>query len=238
MGYSKWLGAGAGWIFGGPIGAIVGFVFGSIYDNLKENVTVDGHYKTRQGDFIFSLLVLTAAVMKADERVLKSELNYVKNFFKHNFGREKAKEYISLLGKIIKQEFDIGPVAKQIRDNMDYPSRVQLLQFLFEIAKSDGKVHPRELEIIKRISRYLGIPASEYESVKAMFYEEVSVSYAILGVPETATNEEVRKAYLKKVKENHPDKVAHLGEEIQRAANERLQKINEAWEKIKKERGI
>ena len=238
MGYSKWLGAGAGWIFGGPIGAIMGFVFGSMYDGMQKSVPDQGAQKTQKGDFVFSLLILTAAIMKADGKILKSELNYVKKFFVQNFGESQATDYISTLGKIIKQDFKVREVANQIQTYMDYPSRTQLLQFLFEVAKSDGFVHPKEVELIYQISQDLGIRPSEYESIKAMFYEDIDLNYKILELEKDATDEELRNAYRKKVKENHPDKVAHLGEEIQKAANEKLQKINAAYEKIKKERGI
>ncbi len=238
MAYSKWLGAGAGWIFGGPIGAVMGFVFGSMYDGMKKDVPNQGAQKTQKGDFVFSLLILAAAIMKADNRVLKSELNYVKKFFAQNFGESQAADYISTLGKIIKQDFDVSEIADQIHKYMDYPSRSQLLQFLFEVAKSDGHVHPKEVAVIFQISQHLGIRAAEYESIKAMFYEDLVTNYKILEIHDGATDAEVKKAYYKKVKENHPDKVAHLGEEIQKAANEKLQKINAAYEKVKKERGM
>ena len=238
MAYSKWLGAGAGWIFGGPIGAIMGFVFGSMYDGMKKGIPDQGAQETQKGDFVFSLLILTAAIMKADNRVLKSELNFVKKFFAQNFGDNQATDYISTLGKIIKQDFDVLEVADQIHKYMDYPSRAQLLQFLFEVAKSDGHVHPKEVEVIFQISQRLGIRDAEYVSIKAMFYEELEIIYKIIEVDKDATDAEVKKAYYKKVKENHPDKVAHLGEEIQKAANEKLKKINAAYEKIKKERGL
>jgi DnaJ like chaperone protein len=238
MSLGKWLGMGAGWILLGPIGALFGFIFGSVFDGMQDAGVQQGAQTTQKGDFIFSLLILTASVMKADGRVLKSELNYVKKFFVGNFGESQAKDYIATLGKIIKEEFDVREIADQIHQYMDHASRTQLLQFLFEVAKSDGYVHPKEVELIKEISQHLGIRPAEYESIKAMFYEEVEQSYRILEVAGDATDDEVRDAYRKKVKENHPDKVAHLGEEIQRAANEKLKKINDAYEKIKRERGM
>ena len=176
--------------------------------------------------------------MKADEKVLKSELNFVKDFFKQNFGISQAADYIITLREILKQEYDVIEIARQIGQYMDYPSRTQLLQYLFELAKSDNYVHPKEVELIEKISRNMGIRDAEFLSLKEMFFEEIENHYRILEVAVSATDEEVKAAYRKKVKENHPDKLAHLGPEIQKAANERLQKINEAYEKIKRERGI
>ena len=239
MGILRGIGLGAvGWIFLGPIGGIFGFLFGSMYDGMLKEQAAKGAQQTQKGDFVFSLLVLTASVMKADGKVLKSELNFVKDFFKQNFGTSQAADYIITLREILKQEYDVIEIARQIGQYMDYPSRTQLLQYLFELAKSDNYVHPKEVELIEKISRNMGIRDAEFLSLKEMFFEEIENHYRILEVAVSATDEEVKAAYRKKVKENHPDKLAHLGPEIQKAANERLQKINEAYEKIKRERGI
>ena len=87
MSYGKWLGGGLGWAFAGPIGGILGFAIGSMFDNAGKTEyqriyqSTDPRNRTEAGDFSASLLILAAAVMKADGKVLKSELNFVKNFF-------------------------------------------------------------------------------------------------------------------------------------------------------------
>ena len=81
--FGKWIGGGLGWAFGGPIGALIGFTVGSMFDGGKSQTQrgASGYSgRTTTGGYVMSLLVLVAAVMKADGKVLKSELDYVKKF--------------------------------------------------------------------------------------------------------------------------------------------------------------
>jgi DnaJ like chaperone protein len=232
--YGKWVGGGLGWAFGGPIGALLGFMFGSMYDGMSSGKHEYG--RTQAGDFAVSLLVLTAAVMKADGIVKKSELNYVKGFYKANFGTERAAQYIKILGELLKQELDVQQVGMQIRQYMDYSSRMMLVQYLFGVSQADGSVHAQELEMIRTISGLMGISSNDFESIKAMFVKDTGSAYKVLEISPEASDEEVKKAYRELAKKYHPDKVAHLGEEVKRAAEEKFTKLNAAYEAIKEER--
>jgi DnaJ like chaperone protein len=193
---------------------------------------------TRPGDFAASLVVLAAAVMKADGKVLKGELDFVKDFFKRQFGERLAVDNMLLLRELLKQDINVKDVSQQIRTFMDHASRLQLLHFLFGISNADGYVHTSEVDTIRKISDYLGIRTADFESIKAMFYKDVSSAYRILETNPDANEEELKKAYRKMATKYHPDKVSHLGEEFQKAANEKFQQVNAAWEQIKKERGM
>ena len=235
--YSKWIGGGLGWAFGGPIGAIIGFALGSLFSNTSESEQYIGT-TTQQRDFNVSLLVLSAAVMKADGSIKKSELDYVKRFFLTNFGQERAEKYILMLREILKQDIQIYDVSQQIGRFMDYSSKLQLLHYLFGIASADGSTHQNEIDIISSISKYMGISSSDFQSIKAMFVQEVDSAYKILGVDSNATDDEVKKAYREMAKKYHPDKVAYLGEDVRKSAEQKLQEVNDAYEKIKKQRGL
>jgi DnaJ like chaperone protein len=245
--YGKWVGMGLGWVLGGPIGGVLGLVFGSMYDGMQSGIFEyqgqqpygpPGTQQTRPGDFAASLIVLAAAVMKADGKVLKGELDYVKEFFNKQFGSKLAIENMLVMRELLKQEINVREVAQQIRTYMDHASRLQLIHFLFGISSADGHVHTQEVEMIRRISDYLGIRTLDFESIKAMFYKDVYSFYKILETTPDANEEELKKAYRKMATKYHPDKVSHLGEEFQKAANEKFQQVNAAWEQIKKERGI
>ncbi len=240
MKFGKWLAGGLGFALGGPIGAIMGFVLGSVYDNSDELIVQQGGRvgASRSGDFAASLLILTAAVMKADNRILKSELDYVKAFFVRQFGEHYAKEQLLVLREILKQDIPLPDVCNQIKHHVDKPSRLQLLHFLFGISMSDGEVHPLEIKIIEQIADYLGIDEADFGSIKAMFVKDKKAAYHILEIEPTATDDEVKKAYRRMAVKYHPDKVHHLGEEFQKAANEKFQKVNEAFQQVKKERGF
>ena len=234
------IGAGLGFIIGGgPIGAIIGYALGSLFGNgyTKEDMRFMGA-NPRQQDFSASLLVLSAAVMKADGVVKKSELDYVKRFFLSNFGQEQAEKYILTLREILKQDIQIAEVSQQIGRYMDYSSKLQLLHYLFGIASADGHVHELEVDVIETISRYMGVYTSDYESVKAMFVKKVDDAYTILGIDPSATDDEVKKAYREMAKKNHPDKVAYLGDDVRKAAEKKFQEINDAYDRIKKQRGM
>jgi DnaJ like chaperone protein len=235
--YGKWIGAGLGWAFGGPLGAILGFAFGTFID-VSESDIITGTGKTTKGDFVASLLTLIAAVMKADGRVLKSELTYVKKYFLQAFGPETTKDAMLILRDILQRNIPVKDVCIQIRQKMDYSSRLQLLHFLFAIADADGRIDQSELNLIKEISFLLGISQMDIESIQNMFLKSTDWAYKILEVDATVSDEEVRKAFRKMAMKNHPDKVSYLGEEIKQKANEKFKKINEAYEAIKKERGI
>jgi len=223
----------------GPVGAILGVALGSYLGGgySKKDTEFLGH-TPKQRDFSSSLLVLSAAVMKADGNVKKSELDYVKHFFLSNFGQEQAEKYILTLREILKQDIQIGDVSQQIGRYMDYSSKLQLLHYLFGIANADGQVHELELDVIESISHYMGVYSSDYESVKAMFVKQVDDAYTILGVDPSATDDEVKKAYREMAKKNHPDKVSYLGEDVRKAAEKKFQEINDAYDRIKKQRGM
>ena len=234
---------GLGWSFGGPLGAIIGYAIGSLFSGsgiqqIRSEVNDTFGNTEEKRDFNVTLLVLSAAVMKADGNVRKSELDYVKRFFLQNFGQERAESYIKMLREILEKDYNLYDVSQQVGRYMDYASRLQLLHYLFGIANSDGRISQEELGIINTISDYMGITKSDFQSVKAMFIKETDSAYKILGIEPSATDEEVKKAYREMAKKNHPDLVSNLGEEVREAAEKKFQEINAAYEAIKKQRGI
>ncbi len=238
--FGKWLGGGLGFVMGGPIGGLLGFLVGSMIDNTTVHTSAytSDTARTRQGDFGMSLLVLVAAVMKADGKVVKSELDYVKQFFVRQFGQESAKQATLMLKDILRQEIPVRDVCLQIKSNMDYSSRLQLLHLLFNISLADSAIHPSEIQIIEKISSYLGVASTDFLSIKNMFIPETDSSYKILEIEHAATDEEVKKAYRRMAMKYHPDKVSHLGEEIRKSADDKFRKVNEAYNRIKKERNM
>ena len=234
---------GLGWSFWGPLGGIIGYAIGALFSGngprvIRSQVEENFGNTEEKRDFNVTLLVLSAAVMKADGNVKRSELDYVKRFFLQNFGQQRAENYIKMLREILDKDYNLYEVSQQVGRYMDYSSRLQLLHYLFGIADADGRISQEELGVINTISDYMGITNSDFASVKAMFIKETDSAYKILGIDPSATDEEVKKAYREMAKKNHPDLVTNLGEEVRQAAEKKFQEINGAYESIKKQRGI
>ena len=143
-----------------------------------------------------------------------------------------------MIKEIMHKEIRIEPVCIQIRQNMNIHARIQLLYFLFGLAKADGNVCNREIGLLDRIADLLGVDPTTYRSIKSMYYDDLNSAYSILGVDSSADNETIKKAYRKMAMENHPDKVSYLGEDVRKAAEKKFTAINQAYEKIKKQRGL
>lgn len=248
MSYGKWIGGALGWAGGGPIGGVIGFALGALIDNISGPATREQersertHQRTHDttgGDVAMSLVVLTAAVMNADGRVTQRELDYVRRFFVQQFGAARAQELLLVLRDVLKRDIPVGQVCEQIRQYAPHPLRLQLVHYLIGVAQADGQTHSAEREMVRRIAHYLGVSEKDMESMGAMFRRSnVESAYTILEVDPKASDDEVKAAYRRMAKKHHPDKVSHLGEEFQKAAAEKFKKVQDAWERVARERGI
>ena len=234
--WNKWIGGALGWAMGGPIGGILGFALGAISDEATQNYKPGS--AALPNDFSAVLLVLCAAVMKADNRLMKTELEYVRKFFTHQFGAEHTKQRMLVLREILKQQIQLHEVCVQIRNNVDSSSRLQLLHLLFGVAASDGRVSKDEQHVLQMIAAQIGINERDFISLQSMFVKDDDSAYKILEISRSANEEEIKKAYRRMAMKYHPDKVHHLGGEFQKDAQEKFRAVNDAYETIKKERGM
>ena len=233
---------GLGWVLGGPIGAIIGYSLagftGQSTGGYSTNYQYTKYPKTQPGDFMISLLVLFGAVMKADKQMLRSELDYVKVFLSKQFSQDQVKNFMVLFKDIIKQDYPLRDVCRQIVKSMDHPSRLELIHILFELSQADGQIHAEEIKVIHTISQYLNINIKDFDSIQAMFIRDTLSDYKILGVNKSANDNDLKKAYRAMATKYHPDKVSHLGDELRLLAEEKFKAVNEAYQNIKKERSF
>ncbi len=286
-GARRWIGGAIGWaLTGGPIGALVGYAIGRHFDKKAEEEEArramyggTAHGAASSGgahaggadggtDFLVSLLVLVAATMKADGRVVKSELEEVKRFLLAHFAAAEAQKALSLLKELLEKDIALGPVCEQIRWNMPHAGRLELVSLLVRISVADGEFAGSERNLTFRIARMLGVSAADYVSICAAaaqaFRERAGETggagaggssrrsragsphassdpdwaYKVLEVDRSATDEEIKKAYRKMAMKYHPDRVATLGEDVKRSATEKFQAVAAAYDAIKAERGI
>jgi DnaJ like chaperone protein len=192
----------------------------------------------QRNSFFVSLLVLSSAVIKADGKTLQSEVDCVRSFFRNNFGEQAAQQAIQILQQLDSQQVNIYSVGDQIAANMNYSQRMQLLQYLVQIAMADGEFAKAEKSVVECIGSVIKLSNSDVNSLIAMYYKEELSAYKVLEISPNATDDEVRAAYRRMAMKNHPDRVSTLGPDVQKAAAERFQQISEAYETIKKQRGM
>jgi len=217
----------------------------------------DTHFNQRpfeedRNSFLFSMLVLSSYIIKADGKIMHSEMEYVRQFLRHNFGEQAVSQGESILLKLFDLQKQQGPYqfketirksCVEIRFHTSVSQRLQLLNYLVIIAKADGIVSPEEVVALKEIALYLGLSAQDIESMLnlesgAKASSNIEDAYKVLGISPSATDDEVKAAYRKMALKHHPDRVSTLGDDIRKAAEKKFQEINDAKERIYKARGL
>ena len=241
MGLGKWIVGGLGWAMFGPLGGILGYYFASRMERLSEEAAQQGETQSwnqgQRNSFLMSLLVLSASVIKADGKITDKETATLRAFFARNFGTWAADEAEELVREIANKDYNLYDVCVQIRSCMDYSQRLQLYHYLVSLGACDG-LHQREIDILETIATYIGLSKTEVDSIFAQFRPGNDSNYRILEITPDATDDEVKKAYRKMAVKYHPDKVAALGEDVQKAAEEKFKAVSQAYEAICRERGM
>lgn len=238
----KWITAFLGYSFFRFPGALLGFFIGGIVERFfysSGSWSQQRVQTNRPAAFQLNLLALAATVIKADGAVKKQELQFVRNFFITNYGPQNANSIFERFNAEVKKEKQNIPELTRIFNQRTlYETRLQILHFLFGVANADGSISQPELSKVEQIAAALGIRPHDLESIKAMFIKATDSAYKILDIPQTATNEEVKKAYRAMAKKYHPDKLQSKDPALVKGAQEKFQKVQEAYEAIQKERGI
>ena len=275
MALGKWIGSALGWILSGGnvLGAIAGYCIGSLLSeatstaerengfngngNTFRNDYSDTQFNQRpfeedRNSFLFSMLVLSSYIIKADGKIMHSEMNCVRNFLRNNFGEQAVRQGEDILLKLFEMQKQQGATTfketirkscVEISFHMNIGQRLQLLDYLIIIAKVDGTVSPEEVCALKEVATYLGLSAQDVDSMlnmEASSNQQIGLdeAYKILGISPNATNDEVKAAYRKMALKHHPDRVSTLGDDIREAAEKKFQEINNAKERIYKARGL
>ncbi len=244
------IGALIGFFSSGFFGAIVGFMIGSYVDyayGAEETTSYNqgsfnsyGGYQTNQvhpSDFKNSLLILIAAVMKADGVAMKSELDLVKSMLLRTYGEQESRSMLLQLREYLKKEHNLNEVCRNLRNRMSYSPRLELVHILFRISRADGVISDAEISLIQQVATQLGVSHTDYLSLKAMFVESADADFKILDVSNSASDDEIKKAYRKLAMRFHPDRLQGLSEGEKKSAETKFLRVQKAYENIKKKKG-
>ncbi len=223
-------GASAGFVFGGPIGALVGAVAGHFIFDRETDPGVA---------FTIAVIALAGKMARADGSVSDVELEAFARVFRvppqeeanvariFNLARQDVAGYEAYARQIAKLFVGNPAILEDVLDG------------LFEIAKADGVLHPGEAAFLEKVAEIFGFAPNEFRRIRAShFAPELSDPYVILGVSYVAGPEEIKQTYRRLVRENHPDSLMARGvpQEFEKLANDKLAAINAAYEAIQKER--
>lgn len=263
----KWIGAFLGVLNGGVLGGIAGYAIGAFLESIfnsgdsqqaNDNTSYNSteayddqqYYDTDNGErngFLFSMMVLAAHIIQADGKIMHSEMEMARQFLRTNFGEGAVQQGNDILLRMFdyrKQHGDqewhneIENACIDMRRLMPEEHRLQLVAFLAEIAKADGKIVADEVKELKWIAARLGLNTGVVEQMLAMGGDTLEDAYQVLGISPNATDDEVRRAYRKMALQYHPDRVATLGDDVKEAAQKKFQELNNAKERIFKSRNM
>lgn len=260
--WGKLVGTAAGFAMGGVIGALLGAVAGHAFDQWR----AEGQERRRLGRgqaegrigldpiemrrvaFATAVIVLAAKLAKVDGVVRPDEIRAFKRIFK--IGDEDVGDVAAIYNEAKRDPAGFEPFAMQIANLFRNEPAVleELLIGLFEVARADGALDQRELRFLAAVAAIFGFRPAEFEAIRARFQAsserppstaEVD-PYAVLGLTRAASDEEVRAAWKRLVKEHHPDRLTARGmpPEFVEKATRTLAGINAAYDRIAQERGL
>lgn len=248
--WGKIIGGAAGFALGGPLGALLGAIAGHAVDVRRgqaeesaeaEDQSFDDRSATKQIAFTIAVIVLGAKMAKADGVVSRAEVAAFKQVFR--VPDHELKNVARVFDQAKSDPAGFEPYAKQIARmfRKDHPVLEELLDGLFHIAKADGRVHDAEIAFLKSVAQIFGFDEAEFARIReSQLGPDKADPYTVLGVSRTASNEQIKQAWRKLVRDNHPDKLMAQGLPVEfvEIANEKLATINAAYDKVAKERGI
>lgn len=242
----------AGVPFGGLFGFILGSVFGHfLFDEPRRTSAADAEFKAyqrKQSEFLYHVFSLCAKLAKADGAINRQEIAHMEYLMRTQFRMNDRGRAQAI--KIWKQAKDsVTPFEEYARVfyrdfGQERHHVMNMMDLLFSMSAADGGLHPREEAVLLRAAGIFHIGRLQYERLKSRYYQTKSAPqqrwtpldphYAILGAQPTDSLEVVKKKYRALAMKWHPDKMIAQGasSEAMRHAKEKLQQINEAYEKI------
>lgn len=196
----------------------------------------EGDAASSQTRFVVNLIALAMGLANADGELKSAEVRTVKDLFEKTwrYGPEEMKIVQALMKRFQNglTSYQIPEVCREfVKVSTDHERRI-MVHLLFSVGAADGQINPTEERYIEGVARWLGVPPSDYLQVRGQYIEDSAKPYRVLGLEPGADLEKVKQAYRRLAVEYHPDKVSHLGKELQDFAQKKFIEITQAYEAI------
>lgn len=236
------LGAGMGFLRGGPLGAIVG---GTVQHFFSKKVLKKINHGfpgvTDQGVFVTCLVVVLTKIATADGSLDASQVHVLHKFFKKNlhYDSEELKFIDKAIAETQRLNPGLGPFVEQYKKASQDHYNFLLLALAYQIALTGGSITPETQELINQLAEKLGVSYQGHDRIRKKYsLGNTRNPYTILGLDYSAGPEDIKKAYRQKVGQYHPDRVAHMGDDEMEDAHIRFLEIQQAFEALEKTRKI
>ncbi len=236
-------GGSIGFALGGPIGGMLGAVIGHKLGEGAGSKIADAKQQAQAAFFVTTFSML-AKLAKADGQVSQDEIAMVSRFMRDELGLSSDDQQIAqkIFNEAKDSDDSFEDYARQFAQIFGADPRMRgvMLDLLTRLAAADGHVHPAEEEMLRSAAHIFGLSGHDFEDMVASRGKDSRHNYATLGLPVDASEDEIKSKYRRLVTEYHPDKVIAKGlpEEFVELAETKFREIQEAYEAIKKERGM
>lgn len=241
----RWVGAGLGVVFGGLLWGVVGFIVGLMIEyiiRLKQvdsRTGLDHDNPTGLGGFQVTLLLVAVHMKRPSRDISIEEKIYMRKYFMRTYGLAQAEKFFKRVKRIVKHDrISAMETALELQSRLNHSMRLKLIDYLFSVARSTGQVTEQERMFLYGISKYLKVNGHDFKDIRLRYMKDGTSAYVVLGLPRNADAELIKSHYRRMVKKYHPDRVVRMGEPHITQAKERFQKIQQAYEHIKRERGL
>ena len=245
----KIVGGTIGFALGGPLGAIAGAAFGHTFDRKNERLYIGGQTRLSTGEeaqftFFVAAFSMLGKLAKADGRVSEEEIDAVNKFMLYdlNLDPESRMAAMNIFNAAIESSESFDDFATQFYSQFRVqPQMLELMiDILLRVSIADGTMSESEERLIRSAVRIFNFGDERYKKLKSKYVQEFGKYYATLGCGKNDTDEHIKSRYRKLVMEYHPDKIVSKGlpEEFTKFAQDKFREIQDAYDSIRKERGI
>lgn len=245
----KVIGGTIGFALGGPLGAVAGAVFGHAFDSSGPKYLQGESNRLSQGEqaqmaFFLGAFSMLAKLAQADGRVSEEEMNSIEHFMVHDLQLDQRSRgvAITIFNTALQSPGTFQDFARQFYDHFRFQPQLLdlMIDIMLRVSIADGVMSDSEERLIRSAVQTFNISDSQYSAIRSRYASDVDKYYAILGSRRSDPDERIKSQYRKLVQEYHPDKIASKGlpEEFTRLAEEKFREIQQAYDAVKKERGI